>query len=89
MEILTYGLISALAVFILILKIGIRKVLYFDLAVDIGFTVMLAYILAGSFGGMMAALVGGLALSIALFVCKELFGYQKPIVTWRGIRWED
>lgn len=89
MDIIMYGLISALAVFILILKIGIRKVLYFDLAVDILFTVALAYMLSGTFGGMMAALAGGLALSLALVVSKYVLGYQRPVITWRGIKWVD
>ncbi len=88
-EILLYGLLSALAVFILILKVGIRRVVAFDLVVDISFTVFLAYLLAGSFAGMMSALIGGLALSIALWVSKQVLGYQKPIVTRHGIKWRD
>lgn len=88
-DILLYGLFSALAVFILLLKIGIRKVLYFDLFIDITFTIFLAYLLKGSFAGIMAAVLGGLALSIALIISKYVFGYQKPTITWRGIRWTE
>lgn len=88
LELMLYGVISALAVFIILMKLPLRKILGYDVAVDIAFTIMLAWILSGSFAGMMAALIGGLLLSIVLAVTKKLLGYEKIELngwhpTWR------
>lgn len=77
LELMLYGIISALSVFIILMKLPIRRILGYDVIVDIVFTVMLAWILSGSFAGMMAALIGGLLLSITLVITKKLLGYER------------
>lgn len=77
MEILLAGLISVLAILFLLLKIDIRKVLAFDIWVDIGVTALLVTLFAGTFSGMFAACVSGAVFSIILYVLKQLIGYKR------------
>lgn len=91
------GILSALAVIVLLFKWNIRRALGYALWIDIGFTVLLCLMFAGSFSGMGAAVVGGLVLSIALVVIQHFTGAEKLKVKTtkkRGIpvpymRWED
>lgn len=85
MELLIYGLISAAAIFVLFVKLDIKKILGYDVWIDLAFTIFLGYILQGSFAGMMAALIGGLALSVILGSLKYLIGYKK--LTLKG--WKE
>jgi len=77
---ITPGLLTALALIILIMKLKhdtIRKVLGFDLYLDVAATLILMWAFAGSYAGMMAAIVGGLTFSIVLIGLKRLLGYKK------------
>jgi len=72
------GIVTALAVIVVLAKIGLRKCLYFDIPLDISVTIVLAMIFAGTFSGMFAAIVGGLVFSVTLTVLKKVIGYEKP-----------
>lgn len=77
---MTYLVISvgtALALFVLMLKIGLRRVLGYDIYVDIGCTILLIIIFQGTVTGTIAATMAGLILSILLLVCKYLIGYER------------
>ena len=92
MEILLAGLISVLAILFLLLKIDIRKVLAFDIWVDIGVTALLVTLFAGTFSGMFAACVSGAVFSIILYVLKQTIGYKR--LTFHGgetvtPKWQD
>lgn len=79
---ITPGLLTALAFFILIMKLRhntIRRLLGFDIYLDIAATVIMMVAFAGTFGGMMAAIVGGLTFSIALVLAKHIYGYDKLV----------
>ncbi len=65
------GLLSALGLLFLIFKFGIRRVISYDIPVDIAVTVLLMYVFAGTYSGMMAAMVGGLIVSATLFIMKR------------------
>lgn len=84
MDILYAGIIAAAAMILLFFKIGIRKVLGYDVFVDVAFTSLLAWMLAGTFSGMMSALIGGAVLSVFLFVAKKFLGYER--LAWRDKR---
>ena len=77
MDIIWSGVIAAIAMIFLMLKLDIRKVCGYDILVDISFTGLLAWMLAGTYSGMMAALIGGAIVSIFLYVMKHVNGYSK------------
>lgn len=74
------GVISALGLLFLLFKFGIRRVITFDIPVDIGMTALLMALFAGTFGGMMAAMVGGLIISVTLFVLKSTMTREELIL---------
>lgn len=87
------GLISAVGLLFLLFKFGVRRVIAFDIPIDIGATALLMFLFAGTFGGMMAAMVGGLIISIVLFVMKKsMYREELKLVKistfpYRKLRW--
>jgi len=72
------GLVAAAAILFLVFKLGdIRKILAFDVLIDIGSTVALSVMLAGTLGGMMIALTAGFFISIFLWALKKFIGSEK------------
>jgi len=65
------GCIAAAGLLFLIFKLGVRRVINYDITFDILITGFLVYALAGTYAGMMAALMGGLMVSIILFIMKR------------------
>ena len=65
------GLIAATGLLFLVMKLGIRKIIKYDIILDVLITAVLMYSLAGTYSGMMAALLGGLFVSVILFVLKK------------------
>lgn len=80
------GVASAIGILFLLFKLDIRKVLAFDIFVDIGASVLLIVMFAGTFAGMMAAVIAGAIISIALYCMKKLMGCKKP--QRNGFRWQ-
>ena len=76
------GLFSAAAILFLLMKFNMRKVLGFDIIVDCAATAFLIIIFAGSFAGMMSAVIGGAVISITLFFAKKALGHDR--LTRRG-----
>jgi len=77
---LTAGLITVLAVLVITMKLNkdtLQKILGYDIVIDILVTLGLTWLLAGTYSGMMAAIVGGLLFSIALYFIKHSVGYQR------------
>jgi len=71
------GLISAAGILFLLFKFGVRRVISFDIPIDIATTGLLMFLFAGTFGGMMAAMVGGLSISIILFIMKKTMNREE------------
>lgn len=67
----------ALGFFIIMFKLGLKRVLGYDLYVDIALTAILMFLFAGSFSGMVVALIGGLIISIVLLVLRKLIGMER------------
>jgi len=65
------GIVAAAGLLFLILKLGPRKVISYDIPIDIAITSFLMWSLAGTYSGMMAALFGGLFVSVILYVMKN------------------
>lgn len=77
---ITPGLLTALAILILIMKLKgdtIKKLLGFDIYLDILVTTIMLVAFAGSYAGMMAAVIGGLTFSITLIALKKVMGYKR------------
>ena len=83
MEAIFMGIISALAILFLLLKLDIRKVLYFDLLVDIMATTTLVMIFSGTYAGMAAGIIAGAIISVTLYILRKLMGYKKPTLNFK------
>ena len=75
------GILGAAGMLALAVKIGIRKVINYDIFFDIIITSILMYSLAGTYAGMMAALVGGLIVTIVLLGLKMTMDREKLTFT--------
>lgn len=75
------GILGAAGMLALAYKIGIRKVINYDIFFDIVITSILMYSLAGTYAGMMAALVGGLMVTIVLYGLKQTMDREKLTFT--------
>lgn len=68
------GAATALVFYILVMSVPFRDTLLRNHAyVDVVFTGTMMYMLAGTFSGSMTAAIGGIALSLLLWVSKYLF----------------
>tara|TARA_R100001163_G_C5032120_1_gene172046 strand:- start:604 stop:888 length:285 start_codon:yes stop_codon:yes gene_type:complete len=74
---ITAGLVAAAGMLFLLFKFGVRKVINYDIFFDVVITAVLMIALAGTFSGMMAALFGGLVVSVVLFIMKRTMRHQK------------
>lgn len=81
MTLLLAGIITAIGVWIVLLKLNIRKVLNFEVPIDIVFTIGITMYFAGTFSGLMTGVVAGVVLSILLAVSKAIWGVEK--INWR------
>jgi len=80
------GIVSALGLLLLALKIGGRKTIGHDIFVDVLITVTLMVCFYGTFSGMTAAMVGGLCASIVLFIMKKTMVHEKLAVKQKPVR---
>ena len=88
------GVIAAAGLLFLAFKLGMRKVIGYDIVFDILITAVLMASLAGTYSGMMAALLGGLIVSVVLFIMKKTMVHEKLHYTetkqfpYRGMKWK-
>ena len=83
------GVFSALAILFLLAKFDFKKVLWLDVPVDIISTMLLIVMFAGTFAGMMAAVIGGCLISVTLLLTKKAVGYKKPKWKKFGYEWQE
>lgn len=87
------GLLSALGLLFLIFKFGVRRIIAYDIPIDITVTAFLMYAFAGTYSGMIAAMFGGLVVSVTLYVMKrtmrreELRLVKTSSFPYRAMRW--
>ena len=65
------GITAAAGLLFLVLKLGPKRIIGYDIPIDIAITALLMWSFAGTYSGMMAALIGGLIVSIVLFIMKK------------------
>lgn len=82
-----FALASAGALFILLIKLNIRRVLGYDVFFDVTCTVVLITSFSGTVTGMAAAMIAGVCISIMLGIAKLLFGYERLERDGFKIRW--
>ena len=92
---LLIGILSAFGLLLLLLKIGGRKIIGADIFVDVAITITLMVCFYGTYSGMVAAMLGGLCASIALFIMKKTLVHEKltikpnkyyiPKATWEEV----
>jgi len=76
-EMLLYAGTAASGVLFLIFKFSnIRRMLAFDVIIDIAATTFLIIALSGTGNGIMIALIGGTIISITLWTLKQLLGTE-------------
>ena len=83
------GICSACGILFLLAKLNIKRVLAFDVFIDIGASLLLLVMFFGTFAGMMAAVLGGSIISIVLYLMKKTIGYQKPKWNKYRFQWVD
>ena len=80
-ETIANGIAISLAAYVIIMKLGIRKLLSnsipiggvnvsVEAAIDTAFTLALFFLFQGTYGGTMSAIIGGLVLSLLLFLTR-------------------
>ena len=87
------GLLSALGLLFLIFKFGVRRVIAYAIPIDIAVTGFLIWAFSGTYSGMFAAMIGGLIVSITLFIMKRTMNREELRVVkvsqfpYRAVRW--
>jgi len=89
MSIIFAGIIAAIAMIFLMLKMNLRRLCGYDIFIDIGFTGLLAWMLAGTFSGMVAALIGGAIISVFLYIVKQRIGAERLVFKNRKLQWSE
>lgn len=70
-------------------KLDLKKVLNYDILIDCVVTGGLMYVYAGTYSGMVTAMVSGLLLSVSLIFLKRAIGYKRPTRRGTSILWEE
>jgi len=87
--IVVYSVLSALAMWVLLLKTGKRNIrifLGFEAIMDIAFSGLMFVAFAGTITGILTAVIGGLVFSGLLRMTRLAIGYAKW--NWKYSRWE-
>ena len=66
----------------------IRKILGYDWIVDLVLTFGIPVLFAGSYSGLVVGIMSGVMLSLALWIAKQLYGYEvydRSTKTWRSV----
>lgn len=75
-----WGIITAAGVIFIVMKLELttlRRILAFDIYVDIAVTLALIWLLRNTISGLQMAILSGVILSLVLLVTKYLIGYEK------------
>lgn len=83
------GVFAGLAILFLLAKFDFKKVLWLDVPIDILSTLLLVVMFAGTFAGMMAAVIGGCLISLTLLLSKKAVGYKRLVRSGLRFRWQE
>lgn len=79
----TFGFVVAF--WLLTAKIGILRVLGYELWIDIMISLAIIVVLTGTTSGSIIALLGGALVSLTLSIAKKLLGYER--YSFKERRW--
>ena len=68
---ITAGIIGAVGIIFLLLKFNLKRLLRFDITIDIVATFFFIWIFLGTFTGMVAGLLAGAIVSVFLYVARK------------------
>ena len=71
------GTLMGVGVLLHFWKMGIKRVLGYDVYFDIFLSIMLTIVFHGTQGGMMLAIIAGITISIVLRVTRWFIGYEQ------------
>lgn len=74
------GMFTSLGILIILFKIGLRRVLYWEVPLDIFFTIGVPILMSGTYSGLMTAVFAGIGVSIGLRVLRGWFKVTDPDV---------
>ena len=74
------GLVTALGILIILFKIGLRRVLYWEVPLDVFFTIGVPILMSGTYSGLMTAVFAGIGVSIGLRLLRSWFKVDDPDV---------
>jgi hypothetical protein len=89
MTILIMGGLTALGIFIVLWKCGIKKFTGYMVTTEVALFTLLAFLFIGTMSGMMIGMVAGIALSVGLYISKKLFGSQRLQRRGRFVSWQE
>lgn len=78
------GILMAFTILIVMARLGLRKFMGYPAILDAIVVLLLGWLLHGTFGGITAAITGGLFFSLMITVVRKYYGYSR--FTRRG--WE-
>ena len=89
MTILIMGGLTALGIFIIMMKIGIKKFNGYTNITEVVLFSLLAFLFIGTMSGMMIGMVAGVALSVGLYISKRVYGASRLKRRGRFVSWQD
>lgn len=81
------GICMATGAIFLMAKFNLRRFLGYAGPVDLGFTVGMLFVFAGTFSGIVAGAVAGVFLSIVLMLLRKCLGYERLTVKTTERKW--
>lgn len=71
------GVLMAISLLIVMARLGLRKFMGYPAVLDFVVVVVLGWLLHGTFGGMTAAITGGLFFSLMITLIRKYYGWSK------------
>lgn len=71
------GLISAIALFLVLARFNLRRICGYRTIVDVLATGAFVFMFIGTYAGMMTGLVAGAVVSLMLNIMTRLYGYER------------
>lgn len=81
---LVVGILSMLAVFILMSRLGIKRCMGYPIIVDVLGSALFTILFWGTLTGMMIAAVAAIALSLSVWLVRKTMGYERFSIKTRG-----
>lgn len=71
------GILSSIALLVILWKIGMRKFLGYPVTLDIVASLLFTLLFAGTLTGMLVAVIAGLTFTAIVFILRAIMGFQK------------